>query len=382
MKVNEVKLHLSKKKLRVAAYCRVSTEHDEQEDSLENQITAYKEEIKSDPRYEFVDVYYDFDISGFKENREGFKRMVEDALDGKIDLIITKSISRLARNTKLFLKTIRTLKAKNVGVYFELQGINTLTAQGELMLTIYAAFAEEESQNTRELIRLHYRRRYEAGEPVQYLYRCFGYTRDAEKNVMINADEAKWIRDAYRMVADGYTIAQVKKYLNENGATSPAGAPWGDTALTRLIESEIYKGDYIMHKYYVNDERKLVRNNGEEDSWYIENDHDAIISKALWQKAQDALAKRREYLSMDLEHGEKSYRAYLYCAYCGHPLYPRKYSNGNRLCCTCGGMSRYGKGFCRGVNVPDTFFKEQEISGEQRASGGETQVVLCIYLVG
>ena len=172
----EKKPELQKKK--VAAYCRVSTDHDEQEDSLENQIAHYENEIRSNPHYEFVEVYYDFGISGFKEKRQNFQRMLQDAREGKIDLIITKSISRFARNTDTVLKATRELKALNVAVYFELQGINTLTSEGELMMTVYAAFAQAESESNSALAKMAYQRRYEAGIPVQYLERCYGYDRN------------------------------------------------------------------------------------------------------------------------------------------------------------------------------------------------------------
>ncbi len=352
MKVNVVERKPVKKKLRVAAYCRVSTEHDEQENSLENQKAHYEELIRNNKNYEYAGVYYDFAVSGFKENRDGFQNMIDDALSGKIDLIITKSISRFARNTEVFLDSIRKLREKHIDVYFELQGINTLSANGELLMTIYAAFAEAESVNTRELIKLSYRRKYEAGISVSHLERSFGYTRD-EDGIKIVPEEAKWVRKAYEMAADGYTDTAILQFLNKNGVTSPKGIPWTGTSIGRLLANEIYKGDFINHKTYVDDNRKQRRNKGEEDMWYVEDDHPAIVSKQLWQKAQNAKAQRLAKMTFRYEEGERSYERKLFCAYCGHRLQPRIYSKGNRMSWDCSGVKRFGKEFCRGINLPD-----------------------------
>lgn len=362
----EKKPELQKKK--VAAYCRVSTDHDEQEDSLENQIAHYENEIRSNPNYEFVEVYYDLGISGFKEKRQNFQRMLQDAREGKIDLIITKSISRFARNTDTVLKATRELKALNVAVYFELQGINTLTSEGELMMTVYAAFAQAESESNSALAKMAYQRRYEAGIPVQYLERCYGYDRNEAGEFIIKEDEAKWVRKIYQMIADGYTAAAVKRYLNDNGVKTVQGAEWIDSTVFRIVESEIYKGDYIMQKTYVNDERKQVKNRGQVNSWYAENDHVPIVSKRLWQKAQDALRDRRHYRvgQMDIkEITPENYPYYgrIFCAYCGQPLYPRKYSKGHRLNWGCAGQKRYGADFCHGINVLDTVLKDWDFEG-------------------
>ncbi|MCR5355778.1 MAG: recombinase family protein [Lachnospiraceae bacterium] len=363
----ESKPKLLKKK--VAAYCRVSTEHDEQEDSLENQISHYENEIRSNPDYEFVEVYYDFGISGFKEERPGFQRMLQDAKSGRIDLIITKSISRFARNTETILKTSRELKEYNVAIYFELQGINTLTSDGELMMTVYAAFAQAESESTSELCKMSYRRKYEAGIPVQYLEKCFGYDKDDTGEFIIKEDEAKWVRKIFNMIANGYTAAAVKRYLNDNGIRTTRGAKWLDSTVYRVLRSEIYKGDYIMHKSYVNEDRRLVVNYGEVDSWYIENDHVPIVSKRLWQKAQDALDKRQVYRFSNMDIKELNsenypYKDHIFCAYCGQPLKRRVYSNGNRVNWGCSGHKRFGKEYCKGINVLDSTIKDWSFDGD------------------
>jgi site-specific DNA recombinase len=358
MEISIIKSETKKKKLRVCAYCRVSTDADEQENSLENQITYYRDFIQSNPEYEFAGVYSDFAISGFKEKRPGFQKLMEDARKGKIDLILTKSVSRFARNTAIVLKATRELKELNVGVFFELQNINTLSGEGELMLSIIAAFAQAESESGSAGAKMVYRRKYKAGIPVQYLERSFGYTKNDRGEFIPEPHEAMWVKKIYEMAADGYSPAAIKRFLNENEVATAGGAKWMDSTVFRILESEIYKGDYIMHKSFVNEERKQVRNRGEVDAWYIENDHEAIVSRELWERVQTAIGRKREYLAsgseiLDFTEESYPYMNHIFCHECGFPLYHRTYSNGNRLNWGCSGQKRYGSSFCRGVNVPD-----------------------------
>lgn len=358
MQINIIEGKKERKRLRVCAYCRVSTDADEQENSLENQIKHYKDAIQSNPEYEYVGVYSDFAISGFKEQRPGFQRMMDDARQGKIDLILTKSVSRFARNTAIVLKATRELKEKNIGVFFELQNINTLSGEGELMLSIIAAFAQAESESGSAGAKMVYQRKYEAGIPVQFLERSFGYIKDTSGEYVPKADEAAWVKKVYEMASEGYTPAAIKRILNENNVPGAKGSKWSDCMVTRMIENEIYKGDFTMQKTYINDERKQVKNRGEKNAWYIEDDHPAIVSRELWQKAQDAMKRKREYRATgsyiaDMNDENYPYRNRLFCSECGFPLYPRIYSNGNRLNWGCSGRVRYGTSFCKGINVPD-----------------------------
>lgn len=349
-------------KLRVCAYCRVSTESEDQENSLENQKAHYEEMIKRNLAYEFVDIYYDFGISGFKETRPGFQKMMQDARDGKIDLIIAKSVSRFARNTVTVLKAARELKELGIGIFFELQNINTLTQAGEILLTTISAFAQAESENYSQLSKMGIQRKYEKGEPIQRLERCFGYAKNDLGEYVPDPKEASWVKVIYELVADGYSSADVKRYLNSQGVRTTAGAKFTESTVLRIVENEIYKGDFIMHKHFVNANRKEVRNEGQVDSWYIEDDHPAIVSRKLWKKAQEALAAKREYLATGSIVGKNTQEVYpyknkLFCAMCGYPLYLRVYSNGNRACWVCSGQKRFKKSFCEGINVPDSVIR-------------------------
>jgi DNA invertase Pin-like site-specific DNA recombinase len=355
-------------KIKVCAYCRVSTDADEQENSLENQMNHYESVIRANPEYEYAGVYHDFAISGFKEKRPGLQKMLADAREGKIDLILTKSVSRFARNTSIVLKATRELRELNVGIFFELQNINTLSGEGELMLSIIAAFAQAESESGSIGAKMVYQKKYEQGIPVQYLERSFGYEKDKNGEFVPNKEESEWVKRIYEMAADGYTPATIKRFLNENGVKTVDGADWLDSTVFRLIENEIYKGDYIMHKNYVNEERKLVRNRGQVDAWYIQDDHTPIVSAKLWKKAQDALERKRDYLAKgsvveEMNNENYPYRNNLFCAICGSPLYSRVYSKCNRMNWGCSGQQRYGKNFCEGINVQDSIIRDWNFEG-------------------
>lgn len=351
-----------KKMFRVAAYARVSTDHDEQATSLETQVSYYTSYIRDNPDYTFVNVYYDFGISGFKERRPGFQKMMEDARSGKIDLIITKSITRFARNTDTVLKATRELKELGVGVLFELQNINTISAEGELLMTVYAAFGQAESDSARENAKLAFKREMEEGRPRQALEKSFGY-RLAGNGSYIPDQNAEWVVRIYELAAAGYTCRQIARYLEKNGVKTDRGATLTSSSIGRMIRSVIYKGDFIMNRHYMNDERKIVENKGELPQVYIKDDHPRIVSDELWEKAQRALEERLNRIHADepylnLTDENYPYRNRIFCAECGHKLQRRRSGgemadiNGKLIWC-CTGVRAYGIGFCKGVNIPD-----------------------------
>ena len=230
------------------------------------------------------------------------------------------------------------------------------------MLTVISAFAQAESENYSHLSKMGIQRKYEKGEPIQRLERCFGYTKDKDGKYIVDKNEGVWVKKMYELIAEGYTPAEVRRFLNDNNVKTTVGATFVDSTVIRIIESEIYKGDFIMHKNFVNADRKEVKNEGQVDSWYIQNDHPAIVSRALWQRAQDALAVKRDYLAKGSVVGENSEEVYpyknkIFCDKCGYPLYLRIYSNGNRANWGCSGQKRFKKHFCEGINVPDSVIR-------------------------
>ena len=237
IKVIEPKQRI-KAKIRVCAYCRVSTEADEQENSLTNQKEYYENLIRSNPSYEYVDVYYDFGISGFKESRPGFQKMMEDARAGKIDLILTKSISRMARNTVTMLKAVRELQSMGVGIFFELQNMNTLSGEGELMLSIYSAFAQAESDDSSKNAYMTFQRKFKEGVPAVQFDRCFGFRLDSEGNPAIDEREAFVVRKIFKLAHEGIAPTRIATHLNEMGIRTKTGKRWDATGVFRTLRNE------------------------------------------------------------------------------------------------------------------------------------------------
>lgn len=359
-----------KKKPRVCAYARVSTDATEQENSLENQIFHYTELIQSNPSYEFAGVYADFGISGFKEERPQFQKMMRDARAGKIDLIITKSVSRFARNTAIVLKASRELKERNVGIFFELQNINTMTEAGELLLTILAAFAQAESESASEGSRMAFQHRIENGEVVAYLERSFGYEKDAYGSYRAKEPEASIVREIYDLVIKGVNCTNVARHLNKKGILTVKAAKWTASTVFRIVENEIYKGDVLMRKTFVNEERRHVLNRGERPMYYAEGNHPAIVSQKTWEKAQQKLEEMREKrdthsIITDFTEENYPYMNHIFCAKCGWPLKPRVYSHGHRLSWDCSGMKTHTKKFCSGIHILDNDLREMNIEGKR-----------------
>lgn len=352
-----------RKRTKVAVYARVSSDEAEPEKSLQNQITHYEEVISQNPEYDLIEIYYDFGISGFKEKRPGFQKMMEDARAHRFELIITKSITRFARNTGTVLNATRELKGLGIGVFFELQNINTLTQAGELLMTVFAAFGQGESDEASKLARMTYKRKFDAGEPVQYLHHSFGY-RKAEDGTFLPDDNAKWVRKMYQLAIDGYSYADIARCLNGENVPTEKGNVWNSSKVMSIIKNVIYKGDFIMQKYYVDENRKSRRNYGERKKLYIENDHEPLVSHEIWEKAQQAMERKSEYKASgagvkELTEENYPYKDLIFCGKCGMPLRPRIYSNGNRLCWQCSGKRRFPHdNFCEGINVPDQVIRE------------------------
>lgn len=280
---------------RVAAYCRVSTDKEEQESSFENQITYYKNKIENTPNWTLVDIFADFGISGISQkNRVEFQRMIEMCEKGKIDLIITKSISRFARNTVDCLNSVRKLKAKNIGVIFEKEGINTLDAVSETFLTWFSAFAQAESESISQNITRGKRMGYKEGKFAfpPFLY---GYDRGDGKKPVIIPEQASVIHKMFYMYLEGASIRGIKKWLIENDVETPKGTKsWSLSTISGILKNEKYKGDVLLQKSYTVDylTKKVARNRGEVTQYYIENNHEGIISREIFDMVQDEMKRR------------------------------------------------------------------------------------------
>lgn len=307
-------------KRKVAGYARVSTDLEEQITSYEAQVDYYTKYIKSNPNWEFVDVYTDEGISATStKKRYGFNQMIADALAGKIDLIVTKSVSRFARNTVDSLDTIRKLKAKGVECYFEKENIYTFDGKGELVLTIMASLAQEESRSISENVTWGKRKAFSDGK-VGLPYKAFlGYRKGEDGNLEIIEEEAVIVRLIYSLYLEGLTINGICDRLTELGYVPKLKKTkkWHPTTINSILHNEKYKGDALLQKNYTVDflTKTRKKNNGEVQQYYVENHHPAIISKDEWDDVRAEELRRQAYNGAYSSKG--IFGAKVMCAECG-----------------------------------------------------------------
>jgi len=286
-----------KPKLRVAAYCRVSTDSDEQATSYEAQIDHYTAYINGHPDWELAGIYADDGISGTNtKKREEFNRMINECMAGNIDMVITKSISRFARNTLDCLKYIRQLKDKNIPVFFEKENINSMDSKGEVMLTIMASLAQQESQSLSQNVKLGLQYRYQQGEIQINCARFLGYTKDENKHLVIVLEEAEIVKRIYREYLEGASMLKIARGLEADGILNGAGKEkWHTSNVNQILRNEKYIGDALLQKTYTVDflTKKRVKNNGLVPQYYVENSHEAIIPREIFMQVQEELIRRR-----------------------------------------------------------------------------------------
>ena len=287
----------SRDKRKVAGYARVSTDHEEQQTSYEAQVDYYTNYIKGREDWEFVSVYTDEGISATSTTkRSGFNQMVADALDGRIDLIITKSVSRFARNTVDSLTTIRKLKEHKVECYFEKENIWTFDSKGELLLTIMSSLAQEESRSISENVTWGQRKRFADGKVTVPFKRFLGYDRGGDGNLVINEEQAAVVRRIYGMFLQGRSPSAVAKALTKEGIPTPGGkTKWSGSTVRSILTNEKYKGDALLQKVYTVDflTKKKKVNEGEVPQYYVEHNHDAIIEPAVFDTVQKQISVRQ-----------------------------------------------------------------------------------------
>ncbi len=286
------------KKKRVCAYARVSTSQDEQTNSYDAQVTYYTEHIKSNPEWEFVGIYSDEGITGTSiTKRVGFQRMINDALDGKIDLILTKSVSRFARNTVDSLTTVRKLRDKGIEVYFEKENIYTLDSKGELLLTILSSISQQESVNISQNVAWGKRKAYADGKVTIAFKNFLGYEKGPDGKIKIVEEEAQIIRRIYNEFLMGYPIEYIRRRLVKDGIPTPMGKTgWCSSVVKSILTNEKYIGDAILQKTFSVDvlTKKKKKNEGELPQYYVENNHPAIISREMFEMVREELERRKE----------------------------------------------------------------------------------------
>lgn len=304
---------------RVAAYCRISMECNSLNNSLENQISYYKELITNTKGYDLVKVYYDCGISGTNtKNREAFNEMIYDAKAGKIDLIYTKSISRFARNTIDLLNSIRLLKNLNVGVIFEKENINTLSSDGEFLLTIFASFAQLESESISENVRWARRKKFEMGIDQYKSMFAFGY-KDGKYTIV--EKEAKVVRKVFKLFNEGFTYTEIAKIINKGNIKTRNGKDWNYNSIKDMLSNEKYMGDSLFQKRYVANtlNHYTKRNKGELNQYYAVGTHPVIISKGDFEKAKERIKYINEN-KVKCHKQSKWFTGLVKCAVCGRSM--------------------------------------------------------------
>ena len=334
-RVGTQKKTAEKPKMRVAAYCRVSTDSDEQATSYEAQIEHYTDFIQQKPDWVFAGIYADDGISGTNtKKREEFNRMIEDCMAGKIDMVITKSISRFARNTLDCLKYIRQLKDKNISVFFEKEAINTMDAKGEVLLTIMASLAQQESQSLSQNVKLGLQYRYQQGLVQVNHNRFMGYTKDEDGKLIIEPNEAEIVKRIYREYLEGQSFLQIGRGLERDGILTGAGKQrWRPESVKKILTNEKYIGDALLQKTYTVDflTKKRVKNNGIVPQYYVENSHEPIIPRDLFMQVQEEMIRRANLrggkgCKKRVYSSKYALSSIVYCGHCGD-IYRRVHWN-------------------------------------------------------
>ena len=346
-----------KQRKRVAAYVRVSVDKETMLHSFAAQASYYKELISKHNDWELVDVYADYGISGTKVNRPDFNRMIEDCREGKIDMIITKSISRFARNTALLLATIRELKALHVDVYFEEQNMNSLGEQGELVLTLLASMAEAEAKSMSMNVKWRVDKTFMQGE-VYSTTHFYGYD-IIDKKFIVNEEQAEVVKRIFQMALDGLGYIKITEVLNKEGIKSPTGIKWSYHSVERILKEDTYTGKLTLQKTYRSEIKKRELNKGELKKYVIENDHEAIIDVGTFNKVQELIRSRRSKPTKE-NKGNDIFKGFIRCSVCGACFQRKKRYGYDLYDWACWNYLYATKGErCKTVRIPESVLIEK-----------------------
>ncbi|MGT2866527.1 recombinase family protein [Streptococcus fryi] len=319
--------HQQASKIRVAAYCRVSTDQDEQLSSYENQVRYYRDYILKHEDYELVDIYADEGISATNtKKRDAFNRLIQDCRDGKVDRILVKSISRFARNTLDCIKYVRELKELGIGVTFEKENIDSLDSKGEVLLTILSSLAQDESRSISENSTWGIRKKFERGIVQVNTTKFMGYDKDENGRLIINPVQAEVVKYIYSQFLKGYSPESIAKELNTKDIKGWSGkANWYPSAIQKMLQNEKYKGDALLQKTYTVDflTKKRIQNDGQVNQYYVEDSHEGIIDEETWETVQLEIGRRKTYRedhqlkSYIMQSEDNPFTSKVYCKACG-----------------------------------------------------------------
>jgi len=287
------------KKIRVAAYCRVSTSGSEQLRSLEIQIKTYTEMIRSNPNWLFAGMFCDIESGLRRSGRTGFDEMIRKSAKGKIDYIITKSISRLSRDTLEILKIIRFLRERGINMHFENENLDSINTDKEFEITLRGMLAQDESRNISENIQWGFQRKFEKGDIFTKYKSFMGYT-CVDGEIVIVPEQAEAVRKIFDLYFQGLSLGQIKSYLESQGIKTVTGKEiWDTKTIQRMLINEKYKGDAMLQKTFTEDfmTGKKSKNIGQRSKYYVKDSHPAIISAEVFDKVQEEMAKRARLIS-------------------------------------------------------------------------------------
>lgn len=359
---------------RVAAYARVSSGKDAAIHSVSAQVSYYNEYISNHPGWQFAGVYADSGISGTRADRPQFKRMIADAKAGKIDMIITKSITRFARNTVVLLETIRELKSLGIDVFFEKENMHSMSLEGELMLTLLATYAEEEARSASDNQNWRIQKMHKQGKTTSGT--ILGY-KLVDGRFVIKPDEAETVRKIFELYLSGMGFVAIANRLNKEGITTRAGHAWSENEVQIVLTNEKYMGDMMLQKTYrkdFRDKRKYI-NNGEKTRYYVENSHEAIISKEDFKAVQEEMERRRNKIRVNPNPMRNSpFRSLIVCLHCGQHFHRRKNHSGTKyekVFWSCLTANRQGKAACPSRRIPEDILTQKtlEVIGVESLDG-------------
>ncbi len=364
---------------RVAAYCRVSTDKDAQLESLENQMEAFRFRAAQRGDWDLVQIYADEGLSGTSvRGRVQFQQMIEDCKTGMIDYIITKSVSRFARNTVDTLQTVRELQSYGVHLFFEKEGIDTADSLSEMILTIMASFAQEESRSISENVKWGIRKRFEAGHEVKVP--LYGFYHTGDKLFLIQEDEAAVVREIFSRYVHGEAPMDIVNDITVRGVKPPAGSHWKRLQFDRMITNEKYAGDVVLQKTYIENhlDHRQIRNKGEIPMFHVENAHAAIVDRHIFDQAQKIRSMRQ------VQNGNSTYPYgdTLRCPHCGKPLVHGSLNNfyydGSKI--QNGGWGCYSEGGCGDYLIIQNVLDEALIKAYQEKYGEAKESVEFYWL--
>lgn len=336
---------------RVAAYARVSSGKDAMLHSLSAQVSYYSKLIQGHSGWEYVGVYADEALTGTKDNRKNFQRLLADCRNGKVDMILTKSVSRFARNTLTLLETVRELKNLGVDVYFEEQNIHSATSDGELMLTILASYAQEESLSASENQKWRVKQQFMNGKPWRGF--MMGYRYDGEKYIIV-PEEAEVVRSIFEDYLDGKGVAAIMKRLNEEGIPTQQGCTWHQSAVSRILRNYAYTGNLLLQTKFRENHltKRTLVNHGELPQYHAENTHEPIIDIGTYNLVQLEMAKRAQRFAKPQTKTEYPFTGLITCAGCGKHYRRKVTKTGPIWICTT--YNTLGKKYCPSKAIPET----------------------------